>query len=156
MNSKSINLSVRLATTDDCGNIFDWRNDAVTRLMSHTNKKVRWDNHVSWFENSLKSKTRILLICEETSYNKIGIVRFDISELTAYISININPVHRGRNFAKECLVISIKFFLKKYPEIKKLVAEVNEENIASKKIFLGTNFLKYKETNGIGYYQRML
>ena len=73
-----------------------------------------------------------------------------------HISININPVHRGRNFAKECLVISIKFFLKKYPEIKKLVAEVNEENIASKKIFLGTNFLKYKVTNGFGYYQKML
>ena len=55
MNSKTINLSVRLATTNDCRNIFDWRNDPFTRLMSHDNKKVRWDNHIIWFKNSQKS-----------------------------------------------------------------------------------------------------
>ena len=156
MNSKTINLSVRLATTNDCRNIFDWRNDPFTRLMSHDNKKVRWDNHVIWFKSSQKSKTCMLLICEENLCEKIGVVRFDLSELGAITSINLNPNQRGRNLAKECLIESIKYFSKKYPHIKNLFAEVLEKNIVSKKIFFGVDFEKYKVINGVGYYQKRL
>ena len=151
-----INLSVRLAIDTDSKNIFEWRNDLLTRHMSHTNKIVEWEHHINWFANSLNSETRMLLICEQGFDSKIAVIRFDISDLTAFVSINLNPSMRGKNLAKVSLIKSIEFFSKKHPSIKNLVAEVNEENVSSKKSFLGVGFEKHKVYNNIGYYKKNL
>ena len=89
-------------------------------------------------------------------FNKIAVVRFDISESGALVSINLNPIKRGKNLAKVSLIKSIEFFSNKYPSTKKLFAEVNEENIASKKTFLGVGFEKFKVENHVGYYLKNL
>ena len=150
------NLLIRLATDSDSKNIFEWRNDLLVRRMSHTTKIVEWEQHINWFANSLNSENRILLICEQNFVNKIAVVRFDISESGALVSINLNPIKRGKNLAKVSLIKSIEFFSNKYASTKKLFAEVNEENIASKKTFLGVGFEKFKVENHIGYYLKNL
>ena len=150
------NLLIRLATDSDSKNIFDWRNDTFTRSMSHTTKIVEWKQHLKWFQNSLDSENRMLLICEHDIFNKIAVVRFDIYESRTLISINLNPSKRGQNLGKESLIKSIEFFLKKYPSANKLFAEVNEENIASIKTFLGVGFEKFKVENHVGYYLKNL
>jgi RimJ/RimL family protein N-acetyltransferase len=152
MSTKLINLSVRFAETADNRNIFKWRNDPITRRMSHKSESIAWKQHTNWFTNSLNSKNRILLICKQSFVDKIAIVRFDIFKTTTKVSINLNPKKRGKNFGKICLIKSIEFFLKKYPLTKKIYAEVNEENVPSKKIFLGVGFKKYKVSKKIGYY----
>ena len=143
MSLKLINLSVRLARSGDCRNIFEWRNDPITRSMSNSSEIIDWEQHTNWFNGSLNSKNRILLICEKNSIDKIAVVRFDISKTGVLVSINLNPKKRGKNFAKGSLTRSIEFFLKKYPLTKNMYAEVNEKNIASKKTFLGVGFLSY-------------
>ena len=150
------NLSVRLATDSDCKNIFEWRNDLLSRRMSHTTKIVEWEQHIDWFKNSLNSETQILLICQQNFVDKIAVVRFDIFKTRALVSINMNPSKRGKKLAKVSLIKSIEFCSKKYSSIKKLVAEVNEENIGSKKTFLGVGFEKYKSYSNIGYYEKHL
>lgn len=150
------NLSVRLATDKDCKDIFDWRNDTLTRSMSHSTKIVDWEKHKKWFASCLDSKDCVLVICEYDISNKIAVVRFDINEFRALISINLNPSYRGKSLGKESLIQSIKFFSRKYPLIKKLFAEVNEENVASKKTFLGVGFEKFKVENHVGYYLKIL
>ena len=150
------NLLIRFATDNDSKNIFDWRNDPLTRSMSHSTKIVDWKQHAKWLANSLDSKNRVLLICEYDISNKIAVVRFDINESRALISINLNPSYRGKSLGKESLIQSIKFFSRKYPLIKKLFAEVNEENVASKKTFLGVGFEKFKVENHVGYYLKNL
>ena len=152
MTLKLINLSVRFANNSDCLNIFEWRNDPISRSMSHSSKIINWEQHINWFLESLNSENRILLICEENSIDKISVVRFDISKTGVLISINLNPKKRGKNFAKISLNKSIEFFLKKYPLTKNMYAEVNEKNIASKKTFLGVGFEKYKVYKNTGYY----
>lgn len=150
------NFLVRLAASKDSKNIFDWRNDTLTRSMSHSNKIIDWKQHKKWFANSLDSKDCLLVICEYDYSNKIAVVRFDINESGALISINLNPSHRGKSLGKESLIQSIKFFSKKYPLIKKLFAEVNEENVASKKTFLGVGFEKFKAEDHVCYYLKYL
>ena len=152
MNVKLINLSVRFANNSDCFNVFEWRNDPITRSMSHSSKIIDWEQHINWFSEALNSENRILLICEENSIDKISVVRFDILKTGILISINLNPKKRGNNLAKVSLTKSIEFFLKKYPLTKNIYAEVNEKNIASKKTFLGVGFEKYKVYKDTGYY----
>tara|TARA_B100001063_G_C16554182_1_gene447590 strand:+ start:181 stop:642 length:462 start_codon:yes stop_codon:yes gene_type:complete len=150
------NFSVRLATDKDSKNIFDWRNDTLTRSMSHSNKIINWKEHKQWYASSLNSEDRLLIICEYDIFNKIAVVRFDLNESGVLISINLNPNKRGKNLGKESLIKSIEFFSKKYPSTKKIFAEVKEENIASKKTFLGAGFEKFKVENHIGYYLKNL
>lgn len=150
------NFSVRLATDKDSKNIFDWRNDTLTRSMSHSTKIIDWEQHKKWFASCLDSENCLLVICEHDIFNKIAVVRFDINESGALISINLNPSKRGKNLGKESLIKSIELFSKKYPSTKKIFAEVNEKNTASKKTFLGVGFEMFKLENHIGYYLKNL
>ena len=131
------NFLIRQATESDSRNIFEWRNDLLTLGMSHNKKTIEWKTHIDWFINTLKSENSLILICEN-NIDKIGVVRFDISNINAKVSINLNPGMRGKNLSKECLIKSIKFFSKKFPKIQRLEAEVSNDNIASKKIFTGS------------------
>lgn len=151
-----VNIKIRFAEKNDCSDIFEWRNNELTRNMSKNSEFIDWKDHVRWFSNSLDSESRILLICEDNQNNKIGCIFFDISESNALISINLNPTQRGKGFAKSCLNRSIEFFSKEFIEIKNLIAEIKEENIASQKIFMSVGFMKYNLKDNIGFYQKTI
>ena len=105
--------NTRKATEDDCKDIFDWRNDELTRQMSHTTDLVEWSGHSAWFAASLTNIKRLLVICEdEDTDEKVAIVRFDIEDKRALISINLSPKMRGKRKAKGCLRDAISFFQK--------------------------------------------
>ena len=151
-----VDINIRSAKENDSKDIFEWRNDELTRQMSHTSEIIEWENHNRWYSNSLDSEGRILLICEDDHNEKIAIIRFDISELNAIISINLNPTQRGNGLAKSCLIRSIEFFSKEYIEIENLIAEIKEDNIASQKTFFGIGFTKYNSKENVGFYKKIL
>ena len=151
-----IRKSVRFASDSDSKDIFEWRNDELTCLMSHTSDIVEWKQHSKWYENSLASENCILIICHGNSGEKIAVVRFDVSESDSLISINLNSNQRGKGLAKVSLIKSIDFFSEHCPKAKRLVAEIKEENIASQKVFLGVGFKKYKTKDNVGFYEKNL
>ena len=151
MKKNKHDIKIRNAKKKDCKDIFKWRNDRVSREMSHTSEIINWGRHCEWFCNSLGLESRILLICENSCNEKIALISFDISELKAVISINLNPIHRGKGLGKLCLEKAIKFFYKEFSEIKNLSAEIKKENIASKKIFLAAGFKKYNTKDNIEF-----
>tara|TARA_B100000035_G_C20909820_1_gene513435 strand:- start:111 stop:575 length:465 start_codon:yes stop_codon:yes gene_type:complete len=148
------NLYVRFANESDCKNIFEWRNDKYTRQMSYSNEVVKWKHHVNWFTKSLISENRILVITEKSHEGKVALVYFDIKKSEAIISINLNPIFRGKGLAKSCLFKSIEYFLKNYVFIKVLAAEIRQENISSIKIFSSIGFKKINVENGIEFYKK--
>ena len=89
-------ISVRLASECDIKDIYEWRNDKITRQMSFDSNIVKWENHTKWFKNSLSSNKKILIICEDAYRNKISFVRFEVNGSFALISINSNPKKRGK------------------------------------------------------------
>lgn len=149
-------IKVRNAKKKDCKDIFKWRNNQITREMSHTSEVINWDKHYEWYCNSLDMESRILLICENSCNEKIALVSFNISELKAVISINLNPTQRGKGLGRLCLTKSIEVFYIEFSEIKNLLAEIKKENIASKKIFLAAGFEKYNTKNNIDFYKKVL
>ena len=145
---------IRKANDDDSRDIFDWRNDELTRQMSHTSDFVDWNGHSGWFAASLTNKNRLILMCEEESTNeKVAMVRFDVEGNRALISINLSPKMRGKQKAKGCLSDAISFFQKSYSNVRFIDAEIKSINIASQKSFIGVGFVLAKENADVLYYE---
>ena len=101
-------INTRVASITDSRDIFEWRNDELTRKMSHTSDIVEWEGHSAWFESSLENKNRLILLCESINeLKKIAVVCFDINFRRALVSINLSPEMRGKGISKQCLSKSI-------------------------------------------------
>ena len=143
-------LNVRAANAGDSEDIFNWRNDELTRQMSHTTDFVKWYEHSRWFASSLANDKRLLLICEDgKSKTKIGIVRFDIDSDRALISFNLFPRMRGIGLAKKCLSSAIGYFKTSFAEVSSIDAEIKSQNSASKASFEGVGFVFKKESDNV-------
>ena len=135
-------MKIRKAIIDDSNDILEWRNDPSTRQMSFDSDVVTFSTHNKWFENSLHNKNRYLLIVEEER-RKISVVRFDIKKekSTAEISINFNPLERGKRFSSTVISKSISYFnIINNKRIKTIIAKIKENNIASKRSFMKCGF----------------
>ena len=141
-------IFIRNATKKDVKNIFEWRNDSDSIAMSLSSKVISWDEHLKWYRSALKDDNIMITICEfENRQNQeIGMVRFDFDPLknSASISINLNPIARGKSIGQYCLRAAINFMQKKNKNFKKIVADIKKENIASIKSFEKAGFYSSK------------
>ncbi len=146
--------NIRKANDDDSRDIFDWRNDELTRQMSHTSDFVDWNGHSGWFAASLANKNRLIVMGEDESTNeKVAMVRFDVEDDRALISINLSPKMRGKRKAKGCLSDAISFFQKYFSDVRFIDAEIKSINIPSQKSFMGVGFVLVKENADVLYYE---
>ena len=135
-------MKIREANIDDSNDIFEWRNDPITRQMSFNSDVVTFSTHNKWFENSLHNKNRYLLIVEEEG-RKISVVRFDIKEekSTAEININLNSLERGKRLSSTVISKSISYFnIINNKRTKTIIAKIKKKNIASKRSFMKCGF----------------
>jgi len=86
-------ITVSRATENDSKDIWEWRNDELTKQMSITTDSVSWETHSSWYQKSLVNPNRYLYIGFLNDSEKIGMCRFDLDSNTniAEVSINLNP-----------------------------------------------------------------
>ena len=147
-------INVRRAHENDSSDVFKWRNDEITQKMSHTKEAVEWEGHSKWFTTSLTNESRLLVMCEESnSSSNVAIVRFDVENFRALISINLSPRMRGRGLAKTCLNSGVNFFKTEFPQINYIDAEIESINLFSRRAFESVDFQLIKETNGVLYYE---
>jgi UDP-2,4-diacetamido-2,4,6-trideoxy-beta-L-altropyranose hydrolase len=147
-------VNVSLAVKNDSKDIFQWRNDSVTRAMSHSKEAVDWNGHSKWYEASLINENRLLVLCSLRENNeKIAFVRFDIENNSAIVSINLAPQSRGKSLAKACLINSIDYMYSKNASIVIIKAEIKVINIASQKTFEGIGFMLKNEYAAVKYYE---
>ncbi len=136
-------MMIRPATSDDARDVFVWRNDEITRLMSRQIDKIDLETYMAWFGDTLKRVDRKLFIGMNVSH-KVGMTRFDRVDATEEweVSIAVAPELRGLGYGKQLLARSVCEFLAMEPSAK-ISAEVKKNNLASRKIFesLGFNLL---------------
>ena len=147
-------ISVRHADIEDRRDIFDWRNDLISRRYSHNSEKVDWDTHCRWFQEALANRYRILLICEDmTSGTKCAVVRFDIEKPTATVSINLSPDMRGRGLASPCLKSSAEYLAAHLGYLPTIRAEIKSVNRASIKAFEAAGYAYLRTVGDVLYYE---
>ena len=132
-------IEIKQADKDDSKYIFEWRNNKKIRDISINTDPISWEDHERWFDAVLTDKNHELII--GMSENKpVGVVRFDIDNDMAEVSIYLVPgmgfAGQGRN-----LLLSAERWLKvNRPEIKRIHAIVLADNDASKNLFLASSY----------------
>jgi folate-dependent phosphoribosylglycinamide formyltransferase PurN/RimJ/RimL family protein N-acetyltransferase len=122
---------------------FIWQinNDEDSRLCSRNTKFIPYNQHLKWFEQTLKNEKESIYLAKKDKVN-IGIIRQKKKENKIFLSWALLKKFRGKNLGTRL----IKEFLKKNDNT--FFSEVNKLNIKSIKICktVGFKFLK-KEDN---------
>lgn len=126
-------IALRLASEDDCRQLFEWRNDPTTVAMSLISEPVAWEDHVRWFESVLANPTRHLLVASEGA-ESFGTVRFDEVDDTAEISITVSPDKRGQGVGGVLLELAAHW-AKRELGLDRILAQIKATNPASIAIF---------------------
>ena len=93
---------IRYANLDDMKNIFELSNDDEVRKNSFSTEKIKWDEHVKWYNNRLQKRICPFYIIEDIDGRFIGQVRIDIGDETI-ISISITKDFRGKKLASQII-----------------------------------------------------
>lgn len=126
-------IALRLATQDDCRQLFEWRNDPTTIAMSLVAEPVPWNDHVRWFDSVLLNPNRHLLVASKGK-ESFGTVRFDDFDDTSEISITVSPEKRGQGIGGLLLELAA-IWAKEELGLERIVAQIKESNAASIALF---------------------
>ena len=134
-------LQIRHANQSDALVVLDWRNDRLAVEMSFQQHTITRDTHERWFSDNLTDdkSTTLIGICDE---QRIGVCRFLVNEDGGYadVSINLNPIFRGKGLAKVLLRQAIKVFTN--TSAQTLFARIKNSNHVSMRIFESCDFTK--------------
>ena len=139
-------MHLRPATHADSLAIWAWRNDPLMRHMSVTQSLVRLPDHQRWFTAIMSDPQRCLMV-GEIAGEPVGVVRFDLDDGTATVSINVAPAWRGRSLGGQLLDQGVERYAHS-GLAKRLIARVRLENKASRTIFRRSGFQQVGRSGG--------
>lgn len=124
----------------DIKELFILYNDETTRKNSFSSEKIDFEEHEKWFSEKLNDKNCLFL---GVKYNNelVGMIRFDILNDEVLINVNVNKEYRGHGIAEKMVNDGILIFSNKYKRKYKIIAQIKEKNISSKKVFKKCNFV---------------
>ena len=133
-------IYLRLVDDKDMKLLFDWRNDEVVRKNSFSTEPIDWEEHVSWFNATLKN-TSVLFFIMMNGEQAIGQSRMDLElDNTAIIDYSIAKKYRGLGYGKRLLYLVETEMYARFKDKYRLKALVKVNNIASQVIFEKLNY----------------
>jgi spore coat polysaccharide biosynthesis predicted glycosyltransferase SpsG/RimJ/RimL family protein N-acetyltransferase len=114
----------------DSERLLRWRNDPVTRATSRVQEPVEPQEHERWLDATLADPGRVLLIAEQGGV-PVGMLRFDLDEREAEVSVTIAPEQRGGGLGPQAIAEATELALAARPALERIVAQIRPENHAS-------------------------
>lgn len=137
----AMRISVRTANFEDAELVYGWRNHPDIRVHCRESDPIDYEVHAQWFKGACQSEHKLILIGELDNV-PVGVIRFDIVENEAEVSIFMNPTLVSRGFGASILFHAEKFIKNNNPSISILNAEVLGGNIASHSLFFNGRYAK--------------
>ena len=135
-------IEIRQANVLDAQQLFEWRNYPTIHAVSRNNAPTLWQDHQNWLTVVLSDQNRELLIGLNDN-QPIGVVRFDKEGDSAEVSIYLVPDGGFEGQGRNLLTSAEQWLKANRPDIKNIRATVLNENVVSKKLFLGANYRKH-------------
>lgn len=132
-------IEIKQAGKDDSKNIFEWRNNKKIRDVSINSALISWEDHQKWFDAVLADKNCELVI-GATGNKTVGVVRFDMENDEAEVSIYLVPEGGFAGQGRNLLLTAERWLKANRPEIKHIRASVLAENDASKNLFFASSY----------------
>lgn len=127
-------IDLRPATMADADQLFEWRNDPMTREWSASNAPVERQDHDRWMQfNVLQGYPQHLVMIADSDLGSVGVVRFDAErrDVMRYrVSITMAPKFRGQKLSHGVLAEACRHMLE-----STLLADIKVANAASRRIF---------------------
>lgn len=127
-------LTVRTAVASDAAMLWQWRNDAAVRAVSLQSAPILLADHERWFGAKLADANTVILI-GRIGGEDIGVVRFDIADGTARVSIQLAPGVAGGGRGGALLATGEAHLATVRPDARVMIAEVLDDNAASLALF---------------------
>jgi len=141
-------IVMRTAMADDSERLFAWRNDPAIRAVSRNSDFINWEDHSRWFASLLNDPNRVLLIGQRDGV-PIGVVRFDIQNHQAAVSIYLVPGITG--CGRDLLRSAEIWFAQNRRDINVLRADVLGGNERSHQLFLSSGY----EVESTSYFKKL-
>ncbi len=143
-------ISLREVTSDPQGMdsklIWTWRNDIQTRKMSRSQDPISWETHQEWYKKVVAESSSVVLLMGMKDDESVGMVRFDrCEEGQTEININVDPEKRGKGLGKSVLLAACSYAFIQL-KLRRVIAFVKRDNLASLKIFDDAGFGLVKDT----------
>lgn len=140
---------IRFLSESDCEDLYNWRNDKVTRKYSINKNIINKKKHLSWYSSFIahNRKNTYILLKNKTKIGLCSIREGDKNFKKKYFvkSYLINPKFRNQGFGSIVLHKSIKKFLQKKKQ--NIYAIVHINNNPSLITFLKNDFYFDKVIN---------
>ncbi|NSX08980.1 UDP-2,4-diacetamido-2,4,6-trideoxy-beta-L-altropyranose hydrolase [Pseudomonas lini] len=132
-------LQVCQATQDDAQLLFDGRNAEAVRRWSLDTHVIDWQRHQAWLAASLSNPRRLLLIAEADD-GPVGVLRYDLDDARAEVSIYLFEGRFGLGWGRALLARGEAFVTAHWPSLQAITAQVLPANQASLKVFREAGF----------------
>jgi UDP-2,4-diacetamido-2,4,6-trideoxy-beta-L-altropyranose hydrolase len=76
----------------------------------------------------------------------VGVLRYDLEQERAIVSINLAPEWRGRGLGAQLLRSGTEWMRRYHPTVREIRAEVLHQNMASHAVFVGAGYVLYCST----------
>lgn len=147
-------LGLRRALAKDGDALFEWRNHETVRRHSHSSAPIAREDHERWFAATRINSQRALLIAEHSG-RPVGVLRYDLGEREALVSIYLVPGEGGQGYGPAILRAGSDWLLREYPYIERVRAEVHADNPSSLLAFQEAGYSR-SDTLGDAVYFRTL
>ncbi|MFV0665030.1 UDP-2,4-diacetamido-2,4,6-trideoxy-beta-L-altropyranose hydrolase [Denitromonas sp.] len=132
-------IRIRPAAKADSAMLFEWRNSEVVRRVSRDKQPIALETHTAWFESTLARSDRKLTIGELDGV-PVGVVRFDIKDDEAEVSIYLDPAETRAGVGGELLVAAEHWLVIQASGTRRFRAEVLDDNSKSRQMFLANGY----------------
>lgn len=127
-------IEVRMAGPDDSEKLFQWRNHPSIREVSRNANVIDWQDHRKWLASVLADSKKILLM-GHIAGTPVGVVRFDMQNDEAEISIYLVPEKVSSGLGRSLLHGAELWLAANHPETRGIRAHVLGANARSQKLF---------------------
>ncbi|MCK9285623.1 MAG: UDP-2,4-diacetamido-2,4,6-trideoxy-beta-L-altropyranose hydrolase [Rhodocyclaceae bacterium] len=134
-------LDLRHARLDDAKNLLAWRNAEINRLPSFDPTPIALDRHLAWLQATLADPRRVLLIGADRDA-AVGVLRYDINDTEAEVSIYLVPGCHGQGRGEQLLRAGTHWLRLNRPGVARLKARIKADNRRSQSVFCAAGYVR--------------
>lgn len=134
-------ITIRKAKQSDSSRILAWRNHPEVRGASGNPDVILSSTHEPWYAAALADPDRILLLGEHGE-EAVGVVRFDVADGAAEVSIYLAPGNSGQGRGGELLRAAEAWLSANRADVRAIQARVLRDNQSSHKLFESCGYRK--------------
>lgn len=155
IHSKINKISLREVKESDLEITFNWASNKKIRHFSFNKSAISYEEHKNWFYKKIISDHCLYLILENLNGKALGSVRIDIENKEGIISYLIDDYYHGKGLGFQILNLLEQFIKQHKVPVDKLIGFVQNNNIASIRIFEKLQYEKIKDNDSLKFQKQL-